>query len=391
MENTSLKAYNTFGINVAARWFSSFETREELEELLSSYSGGTIKIPSGPAGSGQKSETRPTKPGANPSLLILGGGSNLLLTKNFDGLVLKNGIKGIELIREDEKYVYVRAGAGESWHGFVQYCLQRNWAGVENLSLIPGSVGAAPMQNIGAYGVEIKEVFYELEAWDLQEGKVFAFSLNDCEFGYRESVFKKKYKDRFIILDVTFRLNKIPKFRTGYGAIRQELDKMGVHELSIQAISQAVIHIRSSKLPDPRQIGNAGSFFKNPTVAADRFEALKALFPDIPGYPSADIVPEYSSGAKNEEHPGTTTGKNSGFPMAGVKLAAGWLIEQCGWKGYRRGDAGCHALQALVLVNYGQASGKEIYDLSEEILQSVQAKFGVTLEREVNIVPPLGG
>jgi UDP-N-acetylmuramate dehydrogenase len=362
MENASLKAFNTFGINVTARWFSSFETKEGLEELLS-----PIKS------SDPKPETRPAKSGVNPPLLILGGGSNILFTRNFDGLVLKNEIRGIELIREDEKYVYVRAGAGENWHGFVQYCLQRNWAGVENLSLIPGSVGAAPMQNIGAYGVEIKEVFYELEAWDLQEGKVFAFSLNDCEFGYRESVFKKKYKGRFIIMDVTFRLNKIPKFHTAYGAIRQELDKMGVRELSIQAISQAVIHIRSSKLPDPQQIGNAGSFFKNPTVAADRFEALKAEFPDIPGYPSADTADSKIIGG------------------GGVKLAAGWLIEQCGWKGYRRGDAGCHALQALVLVNYGQASGKEIYDLSEEILQSVQTKFGVTLEREVNIIPPLGG
>jgi UDP-N-acetylmuramate dehydrogenase len=351
MENASLKAFNTFGINVTARRFSSFETKEGLEELLSSY------------------------PGAG-RLLILGGGSNILFTRNFDGLVLKNEIRGIELIREDEKYVYVRAGAGESWHGFVQYCLQRNWAGVENLSLIPGNVGAAPMQNIGAYGVEIKEVFYELEAWDLQEGKVFAFSLNDCEFGYRESVFKKKYKGRFIILDVTFRLNKIPKFHTGYGAIRQELDKMGIHELNIQAISQAVIHIRSSKLPDPQQIGNAGSFFKNPTVAADRFDALQTAFPGIPGYPPADI------------RAGDMTPPSG---RGGVKLAAGWLIEQCGWKGYRRGDAGCHALQALVLVNYGQASGKEIYDLSEEILQSVQIKFGVTLEREVNIVPPLDG
>lgn len=359
-ENSSLKAFNTFGINAVASRFALFNTIDELEELLSAN-------PPASRSAGGKSS----------SLLILGGGSNLLFTKNFDGLVLKNGIRGIDLIREDEKYVYVRAGAGESWHGFVQYCLQRNWAGVENLSLIPGSVGAAPMQNIGAYGVEIKEVFYELEAWDLQKQKVFTFSLNDCEFGYRESVFKKKYKDRFVILDVTFRLNKTPKFHTEYGAIRQELDKMGVRELSIQAVSQAVINIRSSKLPDPQQIGNAGSFFKNPTVTGDRFTALKAEFPEIPGYPVVgDLTPP--SGGR-------------GVGGGGVKLAAGWLIEQCGWKGYRRGDAGCHALQALVLVNYGQATGKEIYDLSEEILLSVKKKFGVELEREVNIVPPLGG
>ncbi|HEX9513489.1 MAG TPA: UDP-N-acetylmuramate dehydrogenase [Puia sp.] len=337
-ENTSLKTLNTFGIDATARWFASFSTQEELSGLLD-----------------------------RTPLLILGGGSNILFTGNFDGLVLKNEIQGIELIREDEKYVYVRAGAGENWHGFVQYCLQRNWAGVENLSLIPGNVGAAPMQNIGAYGVEIKEVFYELDALRLEDGKVHSFSLNDCEFGYRESVFKRRFKDRYVILDVTFRLNKIPKFHTEYGAIRAELDKMGVQELSIQAISQAVINIRSSKLPDPRQIGNAGSFFKNPTVTGERFTVLQAAFPGIPGYPSG-------GGGEGEGRGGA------------VKLAAGWLIEQCGWKGYRRGDAGCHALQALVLVNYGQASGKEIYRLSEEILQSVKNKFGVELEREVNII-----
>lgn len=217
------------------------------------------------------------------------------------------------------------------------------------------------MQNIGAYGVEIKEVFHELSAYHLEEHKVYTFGLNDCAFGYRESVFKRRLKGMFVILDVTFRLNKTPRFHTEYGAIREELEKMGVRALSIQAISQAVIHIRQSKLPDPAEIGNAGSFFKNPTIPGEQFAALKEEFPGVVGYPG--------------------TGS--------VKLAAGWLIEQCGWKGFRRGDAGCHARQALVLVNYGHASGREIYDLSEEIVQSVKKKFGVELEREVNIIPPI--
>ncbi|HTI06984.1 MAG TPA: UDP-N-acetylmuramate dehydrogenase [Puia sp.] len=377
-ENISLKPFNTFGIDIMARWFAPFGTQDELSALLDF----------------QRTMASPGK-GSRAHPLILGGGSNLLFRGNFDGLVLKNEIKGIELIREDEKYVYVRVGAGESWHGFVQYCLQRNWAGVENLSLIPGSVGAAPMQNIGAYGVEIKEVFYELEAWDLHESKIYTFTLNDCEFGYRESVFKRRLRDRAIILNVTLRLNKVPKFHTEYGAIREELDKMGVQQLSIQAISQAVIRIRSSKLPDPKQIGNAGSFFKNPTVSGDRFAALKAAFPGIPGYPSTlpPLQPSESAAATSSQSlqapppsSGSTPPSSQSPPPAPVKLAAGWLIEQCGWKGYRRGDAGCHALQALVLVNYGQASGEEIYDLSEEILLSVKKKFGVELEREVNII-----
>jgi UDP-N-acetylmuramate dehydrogenase len=346
-ENIDLKPYNTFGMEVKAKWFASFEGQEELGDLLT-FSAG--------------------KP-----LMIMGGGSNILLLDNFGGLVLHNAIRGIELITEDDLYVYVRAGAGENWHSFVLYCLQRNWAGVENLSLIPGNVGASPMQNIGAYGVEIKEVFYELEAWNREENKVYTFSVNDCDFGYRESIFKRHYRDQFVILNVTFRLNKRPKFHTEYGAIREELDKMGVQELSIQAISEAIIRIRSSKLPDPAKIGNAGSFFKNPTVAASIFATLQAEFPGIPGYPV--------------ENGDAGTGAGEGSSGTGsIKLAAGWLIEQCGWKGVRRGDAGCHDRQALVLVNYGHATGRQIYDLSEEILQSVKARFGIELEREVNII-----
>jgi UDP-N-acetylmuramate dehydrogenase len=272
---------------------------------------------------------------------------------------LKNEIKGIELINEDDTYIYLKVGAGENWHRFVLYCLEHNYAGVENLSLIPGNVGASPMQNIGAYGVEIKDVFHQLVAFHLTEKTIKTFSLNDCKFGYRESVFKKKYKDQFAIVSVSFRLLKKPKFNTTYGAINRELENMGVKELSIQAISQAVINIRSSKLPDWKILGNAGSFFKNPIIEEKKFLVLKQNFQGIIAFPSGE-----------------------GY----IKLAAGWLIEQCGWKGFREGDAGCYSKQALVLVNYGNARGQEIYALSERIVNSVKEKFGVELEREVNII-----
>lgn len=334
-ENIPLKPFNSFGINATARYFGRFSSEDDLQPMLDS---------------GIQSQ-RPA--------LILGGGSNLLLIKDYDGLVLKNEIMGIKEVHEDNDYVYVKAGAGENWHRFVLYCIERNWAGVENLSLIPGNVGASPMQNIGAYGVEIDDVFWDLEAYHLQEKKIITFTKNDCAFGYRESVFKRQYKGQFVILNVTYQLRKKPRFNTSYGAIEQELERMGVKELSIKHISDAVINIRSSKLPNPAEIGNAGSFFKNPTVSKEQFNSLKSSFEHIVGYANMD---------------------------ASVKLAAGWLIEQCGWKGYRKGDAGCHTKQALVLVNYGNAGGNEIYDLSEEILQSVKEKFGVILEREVNII-----
>ncbi len=333
-QNISLLPYNTMGIDVVARSFASFSDADELSQLME-------------------------KRGAAVPTLLLGGGSNILFTKDYDGWVLKNEIKGMQVVAEDDHYVYVKAGAGENWHAFVEFCLQRNLGGVENLSLIPGNVGASPMQNIGAYGVEIKDVFQELEAFHLRDKKIQVFSLNDCDFGYRESVFKRRYRDQYVILSVTYRLHKTPQFNTSYGAIEQELERMKVQQLTIQAISQAVINIRRSKLPDPKDIGNTGSFFKNPSVPAAFYKELQGAFPGIVGYTNTD---------------GT------------VKLAAGWLIEQCGWKGVRRGDAGCHTRQALVLVNYGHATGKEIYDLSEDILQSVRSKFGVTLEREVNIV-----
>jgi len=334
-ENVSLKPYNTFGIDVTARYFATFENVAELEEILNS-----------------KLQT------SNPKL-VLGGGSNILFTKDYSGIVLKNDIIGIEIVQEDDEFIYIKAGAGENWHQFVLHCVQNNYAGVENLSLIPGNVGASPMQNIGAYGVEIKDVFYELEAVHRQDKTIQKFGLEDCSFGYRESVFKSKYKDQYIITSVTYRLNKRPCFNTSYGAINQELEIMGVKNLTIQAISQAVINIRTSKLPDPKDLGNAGSFFKNPIISNEQFNGLKQAFPTVIAFPSG------------AEH---------------TKLAAGWLIEQCGWKGYRKGDAGCFPKQALVLVNYGTATGREIFELSEEIILSVKKKFNLVLEREVNIV-----
>ena len=333
-ENISLRPFNTFHIDARARWFATFSKTNELQEVLAA------------------------KPLPRSKTLVLGGGSNILLTQDFEGIVIKNDIKGIEIVKEDDEFVYLKSGAGENWHQFVLHCINNDWAGVENLSLIPGNVGASPMQNIGAYGVEIKDVFHELKAFHLEEKCNYTFTLKDCEFGYRESVFKKKYKDQFVILNVVLKLRKTPLFNVSYGAIREELEKHNVKDLSLRAVSDAVIRIRSSKLPDPARIGNAGSFFKNPTVSKEEFERLHQQFEKIVGYTNVD---------------------------GSVKLAAGWLIEQCSWKGFRRGDAGCHEHQALVLVNYGNATGKEIYTLSEEIQHSVKEKFGVQLEREVNI------
>ena len=331
-ENYSLKNLNSFGINVSAKYFSVFTNTNELAEILES---------------------------SKENKLILGGGSNILFTNNFNGLVLKNEIDGIDILKEDEEHVYVKAGAGVSWHLFVLFCIENNLSGAENLSLIPGSVGASPMQNIGAYGVELKDIFYELEAYNIEEKKTVVFSKADCDFGYRESVFKNKYKGKFVIISVTYLLNKKPVYNTTYGAIETQLEKMGILSISTKAISDAVINIRQSKLPDPKVIGNAGSFFKNPTVSNKQFNLLKKDFPLAIGYPVGDME---------------------------TKLAAGWLIEKCGWKGFRKGDAGCHQKQALVLVNYGNATGEEILHLSEKIIDSVKLMFDVNLQREVNIV-----
>jgi UDP-N-acetylmuramate dehydrogenase len=336
VQHVSLQPYNTFGIAVQARDFVAFQSADQLAHLFQSV------------------------PHLNrDKKLILGGGSNILLTKDFDGYVLKNEIEGIELVKQDDEYVWIKAGAGVPWHRLVMYAVEHGWGGIENMSLIPGSSGAAPMQNIGAYGVELKDVFASLEAYHIQDAAIVEFSHHDCGFGYRESVFKRKYKDQFVIISVTLRLKKNPVYHIGYGAIRQELEKMDVKDLSVKAISDAVIRIRSSKLPDPKNVGNAGSFFKNPSVAASQYQMLKKDFPDMVAFENSD---------------GT------------YKLAAGWLIEKCGWKGYRKGDAGCYPLQALVLVNYGKATGAEILQLSEDIQASVLQKFEVKLEREVNVI-----
>ena len=337
-QNYPLKKYNTFGIDAYAARFSAFSSVRELQILLEE----------------EKNIS---------SRMILGGGSNILFTKNYDGLILKNEIPGIEVIREDQDDIYIKVGAGVEWHRFVLYCADHNYGGVENLSLIPGKAGASPMQNIGAYGVEIKDVFYQLEALHLHDRNIQIFSAENCGFGYRESVFKKKLKDQFAILSVTYRLHKKPVFNISYGALAEALDKMKVSNLSVKAISDAVINIRTAKLPDPGIIGNAGSFFKNPVIGRRQFNTLNEFQQQ-----AEHSIPFYKIDEEN------------------YKVPAGWLIEQCGWKGFRNGDAGCYDRQALVLVNYGNASGKEIYQLSEEIKLSVQEKFGIELEREVNVV-----
>ena len=334
-ENYPLKNLNTFGINAEARYFIALSSIDEIQEIIAE------------------------KIFKNNQKLILGGGSNLLFCKNFDGIILKNNLKGIKSIKEDADYYYIKAGAGEVWHDLVMHCINNNYGGVENLSLIPGNVGASPMQNIGAYGVEIKDCFYELDAINIADNTIHTFNKASCKFGYRESVFKQELKNQFIIISVTYKLLKTPIFNTQYGAIEKELEEMGVKELSIKSISKAVCNIRSSKLPNPKEIGNAGSFFKNPEISRNKYEILKNKFPSIVGYD---------------------------LENGNVKLAAAWLIEQCGWKGKTFGDAGVHKLQALVLVNYGNAIGKEIYDLSQKILESVFTKYEIILEREVNII-----
>lgn len=331
----NLQSFNTFGISVVAKRFSSFKDLEELQDLI------------------QKREP-------NEPLLILGGGSNILFTHDFEGLVLKNEIKGREIIQQDPDYVLIKAGAGEVWHDFVLFCLDHNFGGLENLSLIPGNVGASPMQNIGAYGVEIKDVFHSLEAFHIASGEVHTFHKDNCQFGYRESVFKNKFKGEYVILNVTYKLTtKKHNIHSSYGAIQSELTKLGIYNPTIRDISSAVIAIRSSKLPDPKVIGNAGSFFKNPVVESSTYEKILIHHPDAPSYP-----------AKNGH----------------VKLAAGWLIEKAGWKGKQIDNYGVHKLQALVLVNYGGSKGEDIYQLSDTIISDIERKFGVTLEREVNIL-----
>lgn len=335
LKNTSLKPYNTFGLEANAKLFVEINSTNELLYLLDSDEFKENKI------------------------LILGGGSNVLLTQDFDGLVIKNNIKGIELIEETEDEVTIRVGSGEVWHAFVLYCVDKNYGGIENLSLIPGTVGAAPMQNIGAYGVEIKDVFVDLEAIDRNTQEIKKFDNKTCAFGYRESVFKNINKDQYFITHVTFRLNKKPKLNLDYGAIKDTLKELEVTEPSISDVSKAVIKIRQSKLPDPAEIGNSGSFFKNPIISRSEFEILRAKYPQLPSYP----VDETS-----------------------VKVPAGWLIEQAGWKGKTLGEIGVHKNQALVLVNYGNGKGADIQALSKEIQVSILEKYGINLHAEVNII-----
>jgi UDP-N-acetylmuramate dehydrogenase len=333
--DASLQEYNTFGVKAQAKVMASFKSTQDLKMLLVN----------------KDFEGLPR--------LILGGGSNLLFTRDFPGLVLKNEILGIECINEDSDHFYIKVGAGENWHEFVLHCINNNWAGLENLSLIPGNVGASPMQNIGAYGVEIKDRFHSLEAFNLKTLETETFDRESCKFGYRESVFKNIYKDKYIIISVTFKLLKEPDLNTSYGAIESELERRGISNPGIKDVSDVVIHIRNTKLPNPAELGNAGSFFKNPVVSKDTFDKLSSEYPEMPHYPLNDGM---------------------------IKLAAGWLIEQAGWKGKRVGNCGMHEKQALVLVNYGNASGEEIYEHSESVLTSVEEKFGISLEREVNII-----
>ncbi|MFC6999231.1 UDP-N-acetylmuramate dehydrogenase [Rufibacter roseus] len=335
-KNASLKAYNTFGIDAKAAVLAQFTSVEELRELL------------------QHPEVKLLP------LLILGGGSNVLFTQDVEAAVLLNRIKGIDIAPATDGHVFVRAGSGETWHDLVLFTIEQNLGGIENLSLIPGTVGAAPLQNIGAYGVELKDTFHSLEALEIATGNLVTFNREQCGFGYRESVFKREAKGKYIVTSVTLQLTKeLHQYNTSYGAIKDTLAEQQVKELSLKSISEAVCHIRRSKLPDPSKIGNAGSFFKNPEIPVHQFEQLKQQYPAMPGYPVSEQA---------------------------VKVPAGWLIEQCGWKGKVLGQHGVHKDQALVLVNYGGATGNEVKELAFEVIRSVQEKFGIALTPEVNII-----
>lgn len=329
---TSLKPYNTFGIDAVALNFQEIKTLSDLRQSLNSI---------------------------NQKPLILGGGSNILLLNDVEIPTLKILLRGVEVVDENRDSVFVRVMAGENWHAFVLHCVANQWGGIENLSLIPGSAGAAPMQNIGAYGVEIKDVFHSLDAMEIDSGKVKTFSAEDCRFGYRQSVFKEELKNQYCILSMTLRLSKVPELNLEYGAIKDTLEKMHIKNPTIKDVSDAVIQIRKSKLPDPAVLGNAGSFFKNPVVHNDLLEDVMMLYPSIPSY---SVDADYS------------------------KIPAGWLIEQCGWKGKKVGNTGCHKDQALVIVNYGDATGKEIWDFACMVKHSVAQKFGIDIVPEVNVI-----
>lgn len=332
--NKDLTQLNTFGISASASEYVEVSTVEDVQELIRS---GKFKS----------------------DFLILGGGSNMLFTGDFNGLVVRNRIMGLDLLREDENEVVLRIGAGENWHKTVLYCVDHNWCGIENLSLIPGCCGAAPIQNIGAYGVEIKDVLVRVNYVNLETGELLSLDNQACNFGYRSSIFKQELKNKVLITSIEIALSKTPDLKLDYGAIRDELARLASEQIGIKEVSNAVIAIRESKLPNPAELGNSGSFFKNPVIPRSEYERLVAAFPDIRSF-------EVENGY--------------------MKLAAGWLIEQCGWKGKRVGNTGSHAKQALVLVNYGSAQGSEVRALAEDIIQSVKDKFGVKLEPEVNII-----
>lgn len=331
--NVALQPFNTFGLAVQGYKLSYINSIADIQAAVHE----------------NKSQNLP--------LFVLGGGSNLLLVNDLNAWILKNEIKGIQLLQETEDSVWVQVGGGEVWHQFVMHCVAKGWYGIENLALIPGTVGAAPIQNIGAYGVEVKSVIDTVHTIDLQTGLQKDFTNDACEFGYRESIFKRVYKNLLFIYAVTFRLSKQPHTNTSYGDINQTLSLLQL-PATLANIAQAVIHIRQAKLPDPAQIGNSGSFFKNPEISKQAYQQLQVAFPAIPGYHLPDDM---------------------------VKVPAAWLIEQCGWKGYRNANYGVHERQALVLVNYGGARGKDILELSEAIIKSVDDKFGIQLQREVQV------
>ena len=333
-ENFNLKNFNTFHISAYARYFSEVLSIDDLLQAL--------------AFSQQN----------NLPFMIIGQGSNLLFKEDYIGLVIELNIRGIEVVEKAEDHIYVKALCGENWHNFVRHCLQQGYFGLENLSLIPGTVGAAPVQNIGAYGVEVSDFLYELEALEIASGKLQTFTKNDCQLNYRHSIFKAELKDQFVITSVTFKLLKRSQPNLSYPALRDALKDIPEDKINPQVISDAVCDIRMSKLPDPVELGNAGSFFWNPIISKDKYLNLKRSHPDIVAYPYEEAY----------------------------KLAAAWLIDKAGWKGYREGDVGVHKEHALVLVNFGAASGAELYNLSVRIQQSVQEMFGIELQPEVRII-----
>ena len=333
-ENYSLKIHNTFSVNANAKYYFEFTDTEDLDVFLQS-----------------------NKTWKDEKLLILGGGSNILFVNDFDGLIIRPNVPGVKEVAEDRQNVWIEVGAGENWDEFVHYCVDMKLGGIENLSLIPGTVGAAPVQNIGPYGQEVSNVIEIVKGYDMETRLNFEMLAFNCEFSYRSSIFKHSFKNRAIITSVVFRLSKFPEYNLSYGQVEEKVKERG--DVSLWNIRDAVIEIRSSKLPDVKELSNAGSFFKNPVVDLNVAEQLQKKFENVPIYP-----------AENDK----------------VKLAAGWLIEKAGWKGAREGDVGVHKKQALVLVNHGNATGKEIFDFSEKIKQSVLEQFGVELEREVNCI-----